>query len=257
MNTLVATKHTFISMEAFAAALLEVWPDATKEQSAVLYAQFAGETGASKYLWNNNFGNVKWSKGCGLDYMSLAGVWEGFLVRDEDKDGDIDDDDRAMLVARMVASGLWAVDTSKDHAIAVGKAKVSLIATPANTTTWFRAYPSAAAGMAAFVKTKQSGRFASAWAFVVAGDCVGFARDIGIPRVRPGDTWPTVYYTADVTAYANAMLAHRARWMASTAFDEALEARREPSVVTPEQLLDEPAIVHPRLDLTPPPRPID
>lgn len=238
MSTLVETRHTPFTIEAFARAGLVAWPEASKEGLGVLYAQAAGETGAFKYLWNWNLGNVKWSKGCGLNFVSLRGVWEGFKVGDEDGDGDIDADDRAMLIARMVASGLWIVDASADHAKAVGPGKVSLIATPANITTWFRAYPDAATGMRAFVDMKRSpkSRYASAWAFAEAGDCDGFARELG----RKG------YYTADPDAYSRAMLAHHARWMASRAFDDV----REPSVITPEQQLPEPAIVRPKLDFS-------
>lgn len=213
---LVPTVRTTPTMLDFARALLAAWPEATKAAAGVLYAQFAGETGDGKHCYNHNLGNVKWTKGSGLDFVALVGVWEGFRVGDEDGDGDIDDDDRAMLVARMVATGLWAVDTSADHAKAVGASKVSLVATKANTTTWFRAYPSLADGMAAFVKMKRNelSRYASTWRFVLAGDCDAYARELG----RLG------YFTADPGAYSRAMQRKHAVWMASDAFDEAAAA---------------------------------
>lgn len=223
-NALVPTTRTTPTRDAFARALRAVCPELTKAGAGVLWAQFAGETADGRACWNWNLGNVKWTHGSGLDYVSLAGVWEGFLVKDEDGDGDIDAGDRAMLVARMVATGLWRVDGSADHAKAVGPSKVSLIATPANPTTFFRAYPSLEAGMRSFVEMKRNpaSRYAGAWAFVLAGDPEGFARELG----RKG------YYTASPDAYARAMRAKFDAWMASVAWDE-------PTAAAPTQPADE------------------
>lgn len=209
----------------FARALLAAWPEATKEGAGVLWAHFAGETGDGVFCWNHNLGNMKHVKGDGFDYVSLKGVWEGFKVGDEDKDGDVDADDRVMLIARMVSTGLWKEDTSKDHAAAVGPSKVSLIATEANSTTHFRAYPNLAAGMLAFVNAKRNpaSRWAAAWAFIVAGDPDGYARELGAYKIRQGDKSPTQYYTASPNAYAAAMKAKFAKWMAADAFERARE----------------------------------
>lgn len=236
MDQLVPTVRTTPTTLDFARAMRAVAPDLSKEGAGVLWAQFAGETGDGRYCWNHNLGNVKHVRGDGCDYVSLAGVWEGFVVGDEDHDGDIDDDDRVMLEARMIATGLWAHDPSADHASAVGPRKLSLVATKNNAATWFRAYPTLDVGMVAFVSFKRTGRYASAWTFVTAGDANGFAREIG----RLG------YYSASPDAYARAMLGKHAAWMASTAWEDA-----EPNVVTPEQSMIEPAIVHPQVDLLP------
>lgn len=239
-ESLVPTVRTTTTMLDFASALLAVDPKLTKEGAGVLWAQFAGETGDGVYCWNHNLGNVKHVRGDGYDYVSLRGVWEGFIIGDEDRDGDIDDDDRVMLEARMVASGLWEHDPSADHARAVGPKKLSLIATPNNAATWFRSYPNLDAAMVAFVSMKRTGRYASAWTFVDAGDPDGFAREIG----RLG------YYSASPDSYAAAMVKKHAAWMTATAWDEAADAREEASIVTVDQLMSEAPIVHPRVPLT-------
>lgn len=213
METLLPTRRTTPTKIDFARALLAVWPDATKEGAGVLYAHFAGETGDGAYCWNWNLGNVKHAKGDGFDYVSLRGVWEGFRVGDEDGDGDVDADDRAILVARLLRSGMWEPDPSVDHARAVGPTKVSLVASPENAATHFKAYASLAVGMHFFVegKRKPSGRYASAWAFVVAGDPEGYGRELGAKG----------YYTASPDAYARAMRKKFDAWMASTDFEGA------------------------------------
>jgi hypothetical protein len=241
---LVPTKRTTPTMLDFARALLAVEPGLAKGQAGVLWAHFAGETTDGHHCWNHNLGNVKHVRGDGYDYVSLVGVWEGFKIGDEDGDGDIDADDRAMLVARLVATGLWRVDPSPDHARAVGPAKVSMVATSAHSATWFRAYPDFTAGMVAFVRGKQPDptkpanqqpRYSGAWASVLAADCDGYARYLGARG----------YYTADPGAYSRAMLRKHAAWMASDAFEEAAAELRptEPEILVyrPEP---EPATVH-------------
>ncbi len=210
---ILTTTRTTPRMLDFARALLIVWPEATKEAAGVLWSHFAGETGEGQYCWNWNLGNMKHVTGDGFDFVSLRGVWEGFRVGDEDGDGDIDSDDRAILVARLVRSGMWVADPSADHATAVGPTKVSLIASPKNSATWFRAYDSLEHGMSKFIAAKQSksSRYFSAWAFVLAGDPEGYGRELG----RKG------YYTASPDAYAKSMRAKFSKWMASLAFDDA------------------------------------
>lgn len=226
MSTLVATIRTTPTMRDFADALLVSWPGATKEGAGVLWAHFAGETGDGYHAYNHNLGNVKWSKGCGLDYVSLKGVWEGFRIGDEDGDGDIDADDRVMLIERLKRTGLWAPDPSADHAKAVGPGKVSMVATSAHQATWFRAYPSLLVGMDAFVEFKRNpqSRYAKAWFYVEAGDPKGYAYELG----RKG------YYTASPDVYAAAMMKKYAAWMASEAFREARsDAATQPEGLTP------------------------
>lgn len=213
VEQLLPTIRTTPTKIDFARALLAAWPDATKEGAGVLYAHFAGETGDGVYCFNWNLGNVKHVKGDGFDYVSLRGVWEGFKITDLDGDGDVDEADRVMLVERLLASGMWQLDPSPDHAKAVGPGKVSMIATPGNAATWFKSYPSLAIGMHFFVegKRKPSGRYASAWPFVVAGDPEGYARELG----KKG------YYTASPDVYAKAMRKKFDAWMIANDFEGA------------------------------------
>lgn len=191
-------------MVDFARALLRAWRAIlgslpTKEQAGVLWAHFAGETGDGKYCWAWNLGNAKYARGCGTDYVALAGVWEGVSPA---------------TAERLVAGGQWAHDPSADHAAAVGPGRVSIVATRENPASWFRAYGSLEEGMRAFVESKRNAksRYAPAWAHVERGDPDGYARTLG----RLG------YYTASPDVYARAMRAKHAAWMASPAFDEAL-----------------------------------
>lgn len=75
-DQLVPTTRTTPTMTQYAHALLLQWEDCTKAAAAVLWAQFALETGAGAYCWCWNLGNVKHVKGDGFDYMALKGVWE-------------------------------------------------------------------------------------------------------------------------------------------------------------------------------------
>ena len=194
----------------FAKALLLVWPEATKEGVGVLWAHFASETGSGAYCWSWNLGNVKHLRGDGHDYVALKGVWEGVTPTE---------------AQTLIGSGLWAVDPSPDHAHAVGPGKVSVIATGANPSTWFRAYPSLSAGMSEFVEMKRrvGGRYSGAWAFVEAGDPDGYARELG----KLG------YYTASPDAYAKAMVNRFAEWMASGAFELASDGSTPPPSTLP------------------------
>lgn len=266
MDRRVPTVRTTPSMLDFHRALLRAWRTATgalpaKPQACVLGAHFAGETGDGKSCWNWNLGNYKFFKGAGA-FMSLAGVWEGFRWGDEDGDGDVDEDDRVLFVARMIRTGLWKEDPSKDHARAVGPRKVSLVATAANPTTFFRAFDTLDLGMASFLAAKQNpkSRYASAWPFIVRGDPDGYARELG----RKG------YYTADPNVYARSLRAKWSAWMAAPAFDQALaelvaaaDAPTEPELPDvsgddegdPEStrihLLSDFAVVHPAVTFEP------
>ncbi len=212
---LVPTVRTTPSAFQFSSALLAVWPEATKAQAGVLWAHFAGETTDGVHCWNHNLGNVKHVAGDGYDYVSLRGVWEGFTLKDEDGDGDVDADDKTILVERLLRSGMWELDPSADHAKAVGPRKVSMIASPQNSATWFRAYPSLEIGMARFVDMKRNpqGRYFSSWAHVLLGDPEGYARVLGAKG----------YYTADPNVYAASMRKKFDAWMKLDAFDRALD----------------------------------
>lgn len=254
----VQVARTTPSMLAFARALVRTWRSSVgslpnREQAGILWAHFAGETGDGVYCWNWNFGNAKFAPGSGGTFMSLAGVWECFTLRDEDGDGDVDGDDRVMLIARLLRTGAWREDASSDHAKACGTSRVSLLATGDNAMSWFRAYASLDQGMAAFVAAKSNpkSRYASAWTHVLDGNADGYARELGARG----------YYTASPDAYSRAMIKKHAAWMLSDACDEAIaellamtEAPTRPELVDPPQdetpLVDFP-IVHAALEFAP------
>lgn len=71
-DNLVPTVNTPVTPVGFARAVIKVWPGITKEGCGVLYAQYALETGAGKACWNWNIGNVKYTRGCGYDYVALV-----------------------------------------------------------------------------------------------------------------------------------------------------------------------------------------
>lgn len=111
---------------------------------------------------------------------------------------------------------------------------------PPHPATWFRAFSSLDAAMVEHFRFLRSRKYGSAWEGVELGDCGLFAR-----RLKAAG-----YYTADATAYTNGMLAHFRAWMRSDAFERALEGiAAEPSVIEPGQLLEDAAIVHPRVPL--------
>lgn len=72
-DNLVPTNRTPITPLIFAKGVIKVWPDATKAACGVLYAQYALETGAGGSCWNWNLGNVKYTRGCGYDFIQLNG----------------------------------------------------------------------------------------------------------------------------------------------------------------------------------------
>lgn len=72
-DNLVPTVHTPITPVGFARAVLKVWPEASKEACGILWAHFGVETGIGNACWNWNLGNVKYTRGCGYDYVALVG----------------------------------------------------------------------------------------------------------------------------------------------------------------------------------------
>lgn len=116
---------------------------------------------------------------------------------------------------------------------------------PPDRATWFRAYRDLDTAMRehfAFLR----GKYARCWEGVELEDVGVFARKLKEGPDGKEDTADD-YYTATSEAYAAGMRTHFRAWMASSAFDNALEelAAEEPSVVTPEQLLPESPILHP------------
>lgn len=193
---LVATQRTPLSMSDVAGGILKAWPEATKVQAGVLWAQFAIECADGRSCWNYNLGNVKHVAGDGHDYVYLAGVWEGVTPE---------------TARKLIAAGEWEIDTAPEHVHAVPAGKVAIRATTANPGTWFVAYPSLEDGVKAFLDYKRSptSRYHAAWAYVLTGDPQGFARTLG----RLG------YFTASADVYARAMRAKFDAWMRSAAFE--------------------------------------
>lgn len=110
------------------------------------------------------------------------------------------------------------------------------IKTPStDPASWFRVYPSLEAGMTAFVNSKRTGQWRTTWPFVEQGEPEAYAREL--KRLR--------YYTAPVEDYVASMRAKLAKWMASTAFDDAKGSRPTLPAVEPYRAEEEPAIVHP------------
>lgn len=222
-ESLLETKRTTPTKLDFAIAVLKEWHDANKTSVGVLWAHFAGETGEGKYCWNWNLGNVKKVKGDGFNYISLRGVWEGFRISDVDGDGDIDSDDKELIIARLVKTGLWSRDDNRDHILAVGADKVPMIASPDNPASWFKAYDNLNIGMHFYINMKRNptSRYASAWPMIVEGMPKTYAYELG----RKG------YYTANPDVYARSMQKHFDLWMADNAFDSAVfelqETKRE------------------------------
>lgn len=199
----VDPKRTPITMQAFAASVQRVLPNATKEQAGVLWAHFAGENGsggATCYGWN--LGNVKHSQGSTVNYQALSGTWEGVS---------------AQQAETMISSGLWVADDDPTHAKAVGPGKVPVKVAPGkeseNPACWFNTYPNLDTAMSVFVENKYSGRYASSWQYVEAGDPDGYARALGAQG----------YYTASPDVYSKSLQFHHEQWMQSTAFEAAAE----------------------------------
>jgi hypothetical protein len=201
---LVETKRTSPSMRDFALAALKIHPELSKESVGVLWAHFAGETGEGLHCYGWNLGNAK-SNGKG-DYHALADVWEGV---------------KPNQAKALVATGAWSYDTNPNHAKAVGPGKVSVVATKANPASWFAAYPSLDAGMAAYLKKKREGFNANTWPFVLAGDPEGYAIKLGEGPDNKRGTWDD-YYTADPKVYVASMKAKHAKWMAESAYEWAI-----------------------------------
>ena len=201
---LVPTKQTKVSMLDFAKAVVATHHDLPKEAAGVLWAQFAAETANGVHCYGYNLGNVKWTQGCGLDHQALLGTWECFP---------------AEKAEQLITSLQGVRDNTPGHACAEGC--VPVVFSAANPITWFRVYPDLETGMRCFIAMKMSGRFGTAWPFVIAGDCDGFAKDLGTLKVRPGDKFPTAYFTASIDAYAKLMKVKHAEWMKSDAWEQA------------------------------------
>ncbi len=221
-DTQVPVTRTVITLRDYIRAVVAAWPTIStnpcpKEAPAVLWAQYIAETGGSA-SWNFNIGNVKWTAGCGLDFMCLRGVWEGVSQAE---------------ASRLIASGQAHADASPGHATAVGAGRVSVVFEPPHPATRFRAYPDLATAMASHLALLAK-RFAVAWPAVLAGDVDRFASAL---RSRG-------YFTASPLAYAGNMRRPFLEAMTSSAWNEATEAMGQDSIVTVPALPDDTEIVH-------------
>jgi hypothetical protein len=132
--------RTSVTRTDFTIALIEAWRRRTatvptKAQVAVLWAQYALETGEGAYCWNNNLGNVKVTQAqasAGVPYTMLHNVRE--------------------------------IENGKP-----------VTYQPPSPQTWFRAYDTLSDGMADYVKRFRDGNYSLAWPAVLGGDPEAFA----------------------------------------------------------------------------------
>lgn len=80
MSRVELVKTTF-TLADYTRAVLVAWAREhgaypSEGTCAVLWAQYALETGRGKACWNNNIGNVKHVEGDGHDYCELPNTWE-------------------------------------------------------------------------------------------------------------------------------------------------------------------------------------
>lgn len=193
--------RTVVTPQGYARAVITGWQHVgdgvpTKEQVGVLFSQWLVETGGSA-CWNWNFSNAKHVTGDGFDYMCLNGVWEGVT---------------AVTAANLIAAGRAIYDPSPDHAKAVGPGKVSVIFPAPQPESRFRAYPDLTAGMLGHLRLLHD-HFPAAWGGVMQGDPMRTALALGAHG----------YFTASATVYGAGMLGHFQRFMATSAYELALD----------------------------------
>lgn len=109
----------------------------------------------------------------------------------------------------------------------------------------FRAFASLEEAMLEHFRFLRNRRYKTSWPSVEAGDCLGFAQHLKAAG----------YFTATAEAYAAGMLPHHRRWMASTVYEDqvqallaAMEADTDPELPAAEEPTPFP-IVHPRIPL--------
>lgn len=196
--------RTPISMKDFAKALIRTLRsggvEPTKEAAGVFWAQYALETGAGGFCWNYNLFNHKVTAA-----MANGGI------------------------PYMMLANTWEIIDGK---------KVTF--QPPHPATWFRAFASFEAAMSHHITAIKTGRYASSWPAVLAGDPELYAAKI---RERG-------YYTAPLADYVKLIRAKFNAWMASPAYDDALAELEDAAEAVTDQAI--------RIDLVesePPPRP--
>jgi hypothetical protein len=189
--------RTPISMKDFAKALIRTLRsggvEPTKEAAGVFWAQYALETGAGGFCWNHNLFNHK-------------------------------------VTQAMVNSGVPYMQLANTWEIIDGK-RVTF--QPPHPATWFRAFASFEASMSHHITAIKTGRYASSWPAVLAGD----------PELYAAKIREKGYYTAPLADYVRLIRAKFNAWMAAPAFDDAMAELDEASEATTD-----PAI---RIDLVP------
>jgi hypothetical protein len=199
--------RTPIAMRDFAGALIRVLREMgvqpSKASCGVFWAQYALETGAGGFCWNHNLFNHK---------VTQSQVNAG--------------------VPYMMLANTWEVENGK-----------RVMYQPPHPATRFKAYASFGSAMGDHVAAVKSGRYATSWPAVVAGDVALYAT-----RLRERG-----YYTASLASYVALLEAKLKGWNVSTAYEDALadafdasEAPTEPGVREIANDSDPPsAIVHP------------
>ena len=135
---LVPVVRTSFSTTQFGDAMRACWPDASKEQAGIIWAQWALETGRGKACWVWNIGNVKATPSqvtAGVDYFMLPGTWEIIKGRRE-------------------------------------------VFNPPHPQTWFRAFGSLSDGLGHHVAFLRDRRYKPAWPAVLSGNPDLFAREL-------------------------------------------------------------------------------
>lgn len=168
--------RTPISQRDFAIAMIRVLQSMnvhpTKQACGVFWAQYALETGAGGFCWNHNLFNHKVTES-----QARAGV------------------------PFMMLANTWEIEKGK-----------KVVYQPPHPATWFRAYASFEAAMGDHVAAVKTGRYASSWPAVVAGDVTLYAAKL---RERG-------YYTAPLADYVALLNAKLKLWNATTAYEDAL-----------------------------------
>lgn len=165
---LVPTVKTFYEIPDMIKGFVEGWKKQfgefpQKKSIAIIYAQWAIETGQGKSCWNNNIGNVKYSPSKissnddHIKYMMLSNVWE----------------------------------------IINGK---KIIYNPPHKATWFRSFDSLSDGVAFHLDVLKNKRYKSAWSAIEMGSPVDFAH---LLKVANYYTAPESDYVRAIALYFN------------------------------------------------------
>lgn len=200
MEERVPAVQTKATLQVYARACVRSWNHVAtgvplEASIAVLWGQYMVETGG-EHCYNWNIGNVKKVDGDGYDYHCLNGVWEGVSPA---------------AAKQLVDSGQAKYDDNEGHKKMVGASRVSVVFFPPHPATRFRAYRTLDMAMAHHLLFLKK-RFASAWQYVLSGDPVAFAKELGAHG----------YFTADPLQYARLMKPGFDAFIKATAYEDAV-----------------------------------